>query len=43
VLNPTYMSVLFNDPVGHIFLGAAFGSLGGGIFVMRTIINRTLA
>ena len=43
VLNPTYMSVLFSDPVGHIFLGAAFGSLGGGIFVMRTIINRTLA
>jgi tight adherence protein B len=43
VLNPTYMSVLFNDPVGHVFLGAAFGSLGGGIFVMRTIINRTLA
>ncbi len=43
VLNPTYMSGLFNDPVGHIFLGAAFGSLGGGIFVMRTIINKTLA
>lgn len=43
VLNPSYMSVLFTDDVGHIFLGAAFGSLFGGIFVMRTIINRTLA
>jgi tight adherence protein B len=43
LLNPTYMSVLFTDPMGHIFLTAALGSLGGGIFVMRTIINKTLS
>jgi tight adherence protein B len=43
LLNPTYMSVLFTDSMGHIFLCAAFGSLGSGIFVMRTIINKTLS
>jgi len=43
LLNPTYMSVLFTDRIGHIFLTAAFGSLGSGIFVMRTIINKTLS
>lgn len=43
VLNPSYMSVLFTDSTGHIFLAAAFGSLSTGIFVMRTIINRTLS
>jgi tight adherence protein B len=43
VLNPAYMSVLFTDKTGHIFLTAAFGSLSTGIFVMRTIINRTLS
>ena len=43
VLNPAYMSVLFTDSMGHIFLTAAFGSLGTGIFVMRTIINKTLS
>ena len=43
LLNPTYMSVLFTESLGHIFLTAAFGSLGTGIFVMRTIINKTLS
>ena len=43
LLNPTYMAVLFTDSMGHVFLTAAFGSLGAGIFVMRTIINKTLS
>ena len=43
VLNPKYMSVLFTNSTGHIFLAAAFGSLSSGIFVMRTIINKTLS
>jgi tight adherence protein B len=43
LLNPTYMAVLFTESMGHIFLTAAFGSLGAGIFVMRTIINKTLS
>ena len=43
LLNPGYMSQLFTAGLGHVFLAAAFGSLGTGIFVMRTIINKTLA
>jgi tight adherence protein B len=41
-LNPSYIALLFNDPTGHNLLGAAVLSLITGLFVIRTIIKRSL-
>ncbi len=43
VLNPDYMSVLFTDHTGNIILGAAVLFLATGMFIMQTIIRKTLA
>lgn len=43
VMNWTYMSVLFDDPTGHVLLAAACGSLGFGLFLMHTIIQRSVS
>lgn len=42
VLNPDYMSILFNDPRGHNLLAAAGGMLLLGTLTIRTLIRRTL-
>lgn len=42
VLNPAYISMLITDPTGRTLLASAVGSLGMGIFTMRTIIRRSL-
>jgi tight adherence protein B len=42
-LNPAYLSVLFNDPIGRMILASAFTSLGVGAFIMRTIISKSLS
>ena len=42
-INPGYMDTLFDEPLGHMLLAAGALSLATGIFVMRTIIRRTLA
>jgi tight adherence protein B len=42
-LNPAYFSLLFTDKMGHRILYAAGLSLGVGIWVMRTMIRRSLA
>ena len=41
-LNPAYIGLLFNDPTGHELLGIAAVSLSVGLFVIRTIIKRSL-
>jgi len=41
-LNPAYIGLLFNDPTGHKLLGIAAALLVGGLFVIRTIIRRSL-
>jgi tight adherence protein B len=43
LLNPGYVSVLFNDSSGRMILASAFTSLGVGAFIMRTIISKTLS
>lgn len=43
VINPGYMSVLFDDPRGHQVLAAAAGLLGLGSYTIRLLIRRTLA
>ncbi|MFI4981711.1 MAG: type II secretion system F family protein [Nevskiales bacterium] len=43
LLNPSYIDILFFDHSGRLILFAAFGSLGFGAFVMRTIIEKSLA
>ena len=42
VLNPAYISMLITDPTGRTLLASAVGSLGMGIFTMRTMIRRSL-
>ena len=42
VLNPDYMSVLFNDPRGNNLLAAAGGMLLLGTLMIKTLIRRTL-
>ncbi len=37
--NPTYLTVMFTDPRGHVMLGAAVFLMGFGIFVMRKMID----
>jgi tight adherence protein B len=41
-LNPSYISVMFTDPTGRNMFGAAVASLVTGLFVIRTIIRRSL-
>ncbi|MCC7284385.1 MAG: type II secretion system F family protein [Acetobacteraceae bacterium] len=43
VLNPAYMSILFNDPRGNNLLAAAGGMLLLGTLMIRMLIRRTLA
>jgi tight adherence protein B len=43
VLNPDYMSIMFNDPRGHRLLAAAAGTLLLGTLSIRMLIKRTLA
>lgn len=43
ILNPSYMSVLFEDPRGQRVLAAAAGMLLAGTLVIRMLIRRTLA
>jgi tight adherence protein B len=42
MLNPGLMSVLFTDPRGRFMLGVALSSVLVGIWVMATIIRRSL-
>lgn len=42
VLNPAYFSILLTDKTGHILLTSAVLSLGTGLLVIQTIINRSL-
>jgi tight adherence protein B len=41
-LNPAYISLLFTDDTGHKLLAAAVVSLSIGLFVIRTIIKKSL-
>ncbi len=43
LLNPTYVSILFTDPTGQKILGVAAVMLGIGAFIMRAIIEKSLA
>jgi len=42
VLNPPYIMLLFTDPTGKTMFASAVISLSLGLFVIRTIIRRTL-
>ena len=42
LLNPPYIMLLFTDPTGQSIFTSALISLGTGLFVIRTIIRRTL-
>jgi tight adherence protein B len=42
LLNPPYIMLLFTDPSGQSMFTSALISLGTGLFVIRTIIRRTL-
>ena len=42
-LNPSYIGLLFRDPSGQRVLGLAILSLGSGLFVMRSMIKRSLS
>jgi tight adherence protein B len=39
VFNWTYMAILFDDPTGHILLGASIGALAAGLLLMQLIIR----
>ncbi len=39
VTTPSYLSILFVDPRGHLMLGGGALWMGLGIFVMRRMIN----
>ena len=43
LVSPDYISLLFTDPAGHVFLGAATLSLATGMGVMKLIISKTLS
>jgi tight adherence protein B len=43
VLNPTYFSILLNDPTGKTLFGGAVLSLGFGVFMIRTMIRKSLS
>ena len=42
VLSPAYISLLFTDATGRNLFGAAVISLITGLFVIRTIIRKSL-
>lgn len=42
ILNPDYLSLLFTDPTGHTLLGSSVLSLATGLFIIRTMIIRSL-
>jgi tight adherence protein B len=39
VMTPSYMSVMFTDPRGHMMLGGGAVWMAIGVFVMRRMIN----
>jgi len=41
-INPTYIRILFEDPRGRVLLGVAIMLLAGGVFIMRTMIKRSM-
>ena len=43
LMNPSYMMRLFTDPLGNKILAGACVSLGTGIFIMRSLIRRSLS
>ncbi len=43
LMNPAYMMRLFTDPLGNKILAGACVSLGTGIFIMRSLIRRSLS
>ena len=42
-MNPTYADVLLDTHAGHMILGLTLILLGGGIFVMRLLIQKSLS
>ncbi len=42
-INPTYASTLLNTHPGHMILGATLVLLGGGMLVMRLLIQKSLS
>jgi tight adherence protein B len=38
-MNPTYLSVLFDEPVGRIVVGIALSMMVVGIIVIKKVIN----
>ena len=43
LMNPAYMMRLFTDPLGNKILAGACVSLGTGMFIMRSLIRRSLS
>lgn len=43
LMNPAYMMRLFTDPLGNKILAAACVSLGIGMFIMRSLIRKSLS
>jgi len=43
VLNPRYASLLFTNPTGHKIFGMAVVSMAFGLYVMRSMIRRSLS
>jgi tight adherence protein B len=41
-ISPQYIELLFKDPRGRILLGVAVMLLVGGVFIMRTMIKRSM-
>jgi len=41
-ISPFYIQILFEDPRGRILLGVAVLLLAGGVFIMRTMIKRSM-
>jgi tight adherence protein B len=39
ITNPPYLTILFTDPRGHLYLGGAAVWMGLGIMVMRKMVN----
>jgi len=42
-LNPSYVDMMFTDPTGRMLFGIAVLSLSTGIFLIRTIIRKSLS
>jgi tight adherence protein B len=41
-ISPQYIELLFKDPRGRILMGVAVMLLVGGVFIMRTMIKRSM-